>query len=316
MIGAGKIQTWIRPKIQEKMMLAPIVEIFCDIDDFCKHWLQGANDKMLPNPQRKRQRQCRLSVSEIMTIMLLFHLSHYRTFKDYYRECVEQELRDYFPKLVSYHRFLELELSMIVPLSAYLMSKTGNATGLYYVDSTSLKVCHNRRINRHKTFAGIAERGKTSVGYFFGFKLHLVFNHQGELMSFCLTRGNVDDRQPLSKLFKGLKGLAAGDKGYISKKHEEQLAKQDLRLITKVRRNMKKRALTAFEKYFLSQRSLIETIIDQLKAICQIEHTRHRKPDNFVVNLLAGLAAYVVRPRKPQLKFDKLPGSSLLLTSS
>lgn len=219
---------------------------------------------------------------------------------------MEQDLRRYFPNLVSYHSFLELESRVLILLSAYLLYKAGEATGLYYVDSTCLKVCHNRRINRHRTFKGIAERGKTSVGYFFGFKLHLVFNHKGELMSFCITRGNVDDRQPLCKLFKGLQGLAAGDKGYLSKKHEEQLAKQGLRLITKVRRNMKKRMLNTFEKYFLYQRGLIETMIDQLKAICHIEHTRHRKPDNFVVNLLAGLAAYVLRPRKPQLKLNRL----------
>lgn len=297
-------------------MLAPIVEIFCDIDDFCKHWLEETHGKVLLNPLRKRRRQYRLSMSEVMAIMVLFHLSHYRTFKDYYRACVEQDLRSYFPNIVSYHRFLELESSVLTLLSAYLLSKAGKVTGLYYVDSTSLKVCHNRRINRHRTFKGVAERGKPRVGYFFGFKLHLVFNHLGELMSFCLTRGNVDDRQPLGKLFKGLDGLAAGDKGYVSKKHEEQLAKLGLRLITKVRRNMKKRVLSTFEKYFLSQRGLVETIIDQLKAICQVEHTRHRKPDNFVVNLLAGLAAYVLRPRKPHLKFNKLNYCTDLLMPS
>lgn len=298
-------------------MLAPIVEIFCEIDDFCKGWIESQQERVLPNPMRKRRRPCRLSMSEVMTIMVLFHLSHYRTFKDYYRDCVEQDWRGYFPNLVSYHRLLELESSALILLSAYLLHKAGKATGLYYVDSTCLKVCHNRRIKRHRTFKGIAERGKTSVGYFFGFKLHLVVNHKGELMSFCVTRGNVDDRQPLDRLFKGLQGLGAGDKGYVSKKHEEQLAAQGLRLITKVRRNMKKRVLNAFEKYFLSQRGLVETIIDQLKAICQIEHTRHRKPDNFVVNLLAGLAAYVLRPRKPQLKLNKLTHcAGLLLTPS
>lgn len=135
-------------------------------------------------------------------------------------------------------------------------------------------------------------------------------------MSFCITRGNVDDRQPLDKRFKGLQGLGAGDKGYVSKKHEERLAKQGLRLITKVRRNMKKRVSSAFEKDFLSQRGLVKTIIGQLKAICQIEHIKHRKPYNFVVNLLAGLAAYVLRPRKPQLKLNKLNYCPGLLTSS
>lgn len=296
-------------------MLAPITEIFCDLDDFCKRWMPYQQQNVLPNPLRQRKRLCRLSVSEVMTIMLLFHLSHYRTFKDYYHDCVQQDLKSYFPNLVSYHRFLELESAILLPFSAYLISKAGQKTGLYFVDSTSLKVCHNRRIHQHQTFAGIAERGKTSVGYFFGFKLHLVVNHLGELMSFCLTKGNVDDRQPLSKLFKGLTGLSAGDKGYLSKKQEQNLAAKGLKLITKVRSNMKKRVLNKFENYFLRQRSLIETIIGQLKAICQIEHTRHRKPDNFVINLLAALAAYIIRPRKPHLKLNALTANSSMLMS-
>ncbi|HEN4771761.1 TPA: hypothetical protein U5499_003143 [Legionella pneumophila] len=151
-------------------MLAPIVEIFCDIDDFCKGWFKEKSPYLLPSPNRKRQRPCRLSASEIMTVMILFHLSHYRTFKDYYRECVEMDMKSYFPKLVSYNRFVEIMSSVVTPLSAYLLSHMGKKTGLYYVDSTTLKVCHNKRIHRHKTFAGIAERGKSSMGWFFGFK--------------------------------------------------------------------------------------------------------------------------------------------------
>ncbi|HAT2143693.1 TPA: IS982 family transposase, partial [Legionella pneumophila] len=145
-------------------MLAPIVEIFCDIDDFCKGWFKEKSPYLLPSPNRKRQRPCRLSASEIMTVMILFHLSHYRTFKDYYRECVEMDMKSYFPKLVSYNRFVEIMSSVVTPLSAYLLSHMGKKTGLYYVDSTTLKVCHNKRIHRHKTFAGIAERGKSSMG--------------------------------------------------------------------------------------------------------------------------------------------------------
>ncbi|HCU5990108.1 TPA: transposase [Legionella pneumophila] len=155
-------------------MLAPIVEIFCDIDDFCKVWFKEMSPYLLPSPNRKRQRPCRLSASEIMTVMILFHLSHYRTFKDYYCECVEMDMKSYFPKLVSYNRFVEIMSSVVTPLSAYLLSHMGKKTGLYYVDSTTLKICHNKRIHRHKTFAGIAERGKSSMGWFFGFKLHLV----------------------------------------------------------------------------------------------------------------------------------------------
>lgn len=297
-------------------MLVPIVEIFCDIDDFCKEWFKESCSYLLPSPNRKRRRCCRMAASEIMTIVILFHLSHYRTFKDYYQECIEQDMRCYFPDLVSYNRFTEIMATILIPLTAYLHLRSGEKTGLYYVDSTPLKVCHNKRIYRHKTFEGIAERGKTSMGWFFGFKLHTVINHKGELVSFCITKGNVDDRTPLEQLFKNLKGLAAGDKGYLSKEKTESLLKKGLRLITRVRKNMKEKTRTYFEQFFLNHRGLVETVIDQLKTICHIDHSRHRKPDNFVINLVSGLAAYMLRPRKPSLKLHTKIEHIKLLTSS
>lgn len=207
-------------------MLAPIVEIFCDIDDFCKEWFKESSPYLLPSPNRKRRRSCKMSASEIMTIVILFHLSHYRTFKDYYQDCIRQDMNDYFPDLVSYNRFTEIMSTILIPLTTYLYSRLGEKTGLYYVDSTPLEVCHNKRIYRHKTFEGIAERGKTSMGWFFGFKLHIVINHKGEIVSFCITKGNVDDRTPLEPLFKNLEGVAAGDKGYLSKEKTESLLKK------------------------------------------------------------------------------------------
>lgn len=297
-------------------MLAPIVEIFCDIDDFCKLWFKESSLYLLPSENRKRQRSCRMSASEIMTIVILFHLSHYRTFKDYYRDCVQQDLHHYFPDLVSYNRFTEIMSSVLLPLTAYLYSRLGEKTGLYYVDSTPLKVCHNKRIYRHKTFKGIAERGKTSMGWFFGFKLHVVINHNGELVAFCITKGNVDDRVPLEQLFKNIEGLAAGDKGYISQQKTESLLAKGLRLITRVKRNMKEKTMNLFEHFFLNHRGLVETVIDQLKSICHIDHSRHRKPDNFVINLLAGLMAYMLKPRKPALNLHSKIGNNKLITSS
>lgn len=297
-------------------MLAPIEEIFCDIDDFCKIWFEERSLYLLPSPNRKRQRSCRMSSSEVMTIVILFHLSHYRTFKDYYRDCVQQNMKHYFPKLVSYNRFTEIMSSVLVPLAAYLYSRLGEKTGLYYVDSTPLEVCHNKRIYRHKTFKGIAERGKTSMGWFFGFKLHVVINHKGELAAFCVTKGNVVERAPLEQLFKNLEGLAAGDKGYLSKQKTDSLWAKGLRLITRVRRNMKEKTMNLFERFFLNHRGLVETVIEQLKSICHIDHSRHRKPDNFVVNLLSGLMAYMLRPRKPTLNLHSKIRNSKLLTSS
>ena len=197
-----------------------------------------------------------------------------------------------------------------------MLSKQGQETGLYYVDSSPLKVCHNRRIYKHKVFKGIANRGKHFMGWFFGFKLHLVINHKGEPISFCFTKGNQSDLSVLKSLFKNLKGLAAGDKGYIPKQKTEELAKQGLQFVTKLRRNMKKKILTSFQKFFLSKRGIVETVIEQLKSICQIKHTRHRSPVNFISNLLSALAAYILRPRKPSLRFDKLTPKIAALTSS
>lgn len=288
-------------------MLAPVTEIFCNLDDFYKCEFSQLNPYLLPNPKRQRQRPCRLSMSEIMTIIVLFHLSHYRTFKDYYQECVQNDLKAYFPKQVSYNRFLELMPGAFLPLLTYLLSHKGKATGFYFTDSTDLPVCHNRRIYNHKTFKGIAERGKTSVDWFYGFKLHLAINHLGELMSFSLTPGNVDDRGPLLWLFKGLKGIGAADRGYISKEKTAMLAQQNLTFITRAKRNMKPKVFSTFEKFFLSQRCIVETVIGQLKFICQIDHTRHRGPFNFLTNLLSGLVAYILKPRKPRIKVNYLP---------
>ena len=297
-------------------MLAPIVEIFCEIDDFCKCFFKNQSNKILPNPTRTRNRECKMTISEIMTIVVLFHLSHYRTFKDFYNECLLINMSKYFPKFVSYNRFVELQASVIIPLMAYLLARKGEETGLYFVDSTPIKVCNNRRIYGHKVFKGLAERGKHSMGWFFGFKLHLVINHKGELISFCFTKGNVDDRKVLEKLLKNLHGLVAGDKGYISKEKAEKLDAQGLKLLTRVKKNMKEKVFTLFEKFFLSKRGIVETVIDQLKSICQIEHTRHRSPFNFMSNLLAALAAYVLRPRKPSLKFDLNANTTLSLMSN
>ena len=199
------------------MLLTPIVEIFCDIDDFCKDYFHQQSPHLLPNPNRIRDKPARMSISEIICIMVLFHMSHYRTLKDFYCDCVLGDLHDAFPCAVCYNRFVELQKAILMPLSAYLLTKLGEQTSFYFIDSTKLAVCHNKRIPRHRVFKDIAKRGKTSMGWFYGFKLHIVINERGELVNLSITKGNVSDCRELEKLFHGLTGLAAGDKGYISK---------------------------------------------------------------------------------------------------
>src|SRR5690349_22951801 len=177
-----------------------LLELFCDVDDFCQAFVPIWQNQLLSTGDMQRQRDRRLSISEIMTILIHFHQSHYRDFKAFSTQHVLAHLRSDFPGLVSYSRFVSLMPSVLVPLAAYLETCQGHCNGLSFVDSTKLIVCHNRRIKQHRVFAGLAERGKDSVDWFYGFKLHLVVNDEGELLACRLTAGNVDDRRLVPQL--------------------------------------------------------------------------------------------------------------------
>jgi Transposase DDE domain len=281
--------------------MSRLIAMFCEIDDFCKWFEPLYTQRLLQSGQRQRQRQTALALSEIMTIVVYFHCSHYRDFKHYYTEYVEGHLHPYFPALVSYSRFVELMPRALVPLCGYLHTRKGRCTGITFVDSTSLAVCHNRRIARHKVFAGYATRGKSSMGWFYGFKLHLMINDEGELLAFRVTSGEVDDKAPVRRMARGLWGQLFGDRGYISRALHQALWSQGLALITLLRRNMKPRLMRLWDRLMLQRRALIETVNDQLKNISQIEHSRHRSLIGFMVNLVGGLIAYTFQPKKPSL---------------
>jgi len=280
-------------------------DLFCDVDDFCRLFLPDWHRQQLQQGERKRRRSCRLVLSDIMTILIHFHQSHYRDFKAYYLLYVCRHLASAFPNRLSYNRLVAVIPTALVPLCVYLHTRKGQATGIAFIDATSLVVCHNRRIQSHKVFKQVAQRGKTSVGWFYGFKLHLVVNDRGELLAFQITPGNTDDRQPVPRLVKGLTGKLFGDRGYISQKLFEALLEQNLQLITKLRKTMRNKLLPLADKLLLRKRALIETINDQLKNISQIEHTRHRSGVNAMVNLLAGLVAYTHQPKKPSLDLSQ-----------
>ena len=165
----------------------------------------------------------------------------------------------------------------------------------YFIDSTLLKACHIRREKQNKVFAGLARKSKSSMGWFFGFKLHIIVNDKGELMAFKLTKGNVDDRRPAPSLTKGLVGKLVGDKGYISNNLFLELWENGLQLITKIKSNMKNKLMNLADKILLRKRAIIESVNDQLKNISQIEHTRHRSIWNFACNLVARLCAYSIK---------------------
>ena len=284
-----------------------LLDLFCDVDDFMQCFEPVWAREQLANGAKHRQRATRLSASEIMTIMIHFHQSHYRDFKNYYIEHVQAYLRPEFPHLLSYGRLVQLMPRVLVPLCAYLISRYGACTGLSFIDSTPIAVCHNRRIHSHHVFEGLARRGRSSVGWFFGFKLHIVINDLGELLAVRLTPGNVDDRAPVPQLTQRVFGKLFGDKGYISKALFTELFERDVQLVTKLKTNMKNRLMLMIDKVLLRKRAIIESVNDQLKNISQVEHTRHRSVANFMVNLVSGLIAYTHQPRKPSLKFGVQP---------
>ena len=282
-----------------------ITEIFCSIDGFCKEFVPFWQKHLISNG-KKRNRSSKMSLSEVMTIQVLFHFSGYRTFKEFYLGYVTEFLRNDFPELVSYTRMVELKKDSFIPLTAYLKTNgLSNCTGVSFIDSTPLRVCDKRRINQHKTFKNIAQRGQCSLGWFYGFKLHIVTNDQGGIIDFMITKGNVDDRKPLKmkQFIKNLYGKLFGDKGYISKDLFTSLFSNGIHLVTKLRKNMKTKLVTPIQDaYHLRKRAIIETIFDQLKNICQVENSRHRSITNYFNNIITALIAYNFKDKKPSLK--------------
>lgn len=261
------------------MDMNQLTRIFCDIDDFCKELNGYMQDKLLPAPNTNHHHRgptCCLSDSEIMTILIFFQSSGWRNFKHFYNNFLFVYWKKEFPNLLSYNRFIEIMSRVTFHLILFAQIRSGKRTGFYFIDSTCLPVCHLKRSTRHKTFAEIANYGRTSVSWFFGLKLHIVINDRGELIAFKITRGNDNDAKASESMLQFLKGLIFGDKGYISKQLFSKLLEKGLKLITRTRKNMKPIDYTSLEKQLLNQRGIIETVINHFKHHYHIWHTRHR----------------------------------------
>jgi len=305
-------------KSEEFPMVEQLIAIFCDIDDFCIEYEKYVKTHLLPDTTYKAAKTS-MEMSYIMTIAVFFHLSNHRCFKWYYKNfiCGDPRVTGFFGNLVSYNRFVEIMQGIAAPLTLYMMKHTfGKCSGIGFLDSTSIDVCDNRRIYSHKVFEGLAKRGKSSTGWFYGFKLHLAINDRGEIIACCLTTGNVDDRDwaVISKLTKEMFGKVFADRGYLSADLFDKLYSNGIQLVTKLRKNMKNKLMDMTDKILLRKRAIIECVNDFLKNICQIEHSRHRSVANFIVNIVAGLVAYSFIPNKPSLHFTENLDNSMILT--
>ncbi len=293
------------------LIYSKITEIFCLVDEFCQEYDKIVNQSLLGNPPK---RPSILSKSEVITLTILFQLSGFRTFKHFYIFYVQKHMKDDFPVTVSYNRFTELVGQNLMAMSLFLKTCClGDSTGISFVDSTPIRVCKPKRIRNNKVFKGIATTGKSTMGWFHGFKLHIVINDKGEILNFTITQANVDDRTPLKKknFLDKIYGKLYADKGYIGKDLMQILFVDGLHLITHIKNNMKNSLMTMSDKILLRKRSIIETVNDELKNICQIEHSRHRSFTNFLSNIVAGLIAYSFLPKKPSIKYQTVKSNQL-----
>jgi len=290
-----------------------ITEIFCIIDEFCQEYDQVVDKALLGNSSK---RPSVMSKSEIITITVLFHLGGFRTFKHFYIYYVQEHMKEEFPKTVSYNRFTELMQGNLMGMTLFLKTCCmGNCTGISFVDSTPIRVCKNKRIKRNKVFKGIANTGKSTMGWFYGFKLHIVINDKGEILTFTITQASEDDRTPLKqqRFLDKIFGKLFADKGYVGKDLAKLLFIDGIQLITNIKNNMKNCLMSISDKILLRKRSVIETVNDELKNICQVEHSRHRSFGNFLSNIISGLIAYSFLPKKPQIKFQTQNNNQICL---
>lgn len=276
--------------------------IFYYTDEFCKFFEKEAQKHMLPDNAMKPF-ESKMNLSEIMTIMIYWHQSGYKNFKEFYTKEVLVHLRREFPHAVSYSRFVELMSYACLPLFVFAKCLGAECTGTSFIDSTKLSVCNNKRIYGHKVFKDFAKRGKTSMGWFFGFKLHLIVDEFRNIIDFALTGGNVDDRNHsmIDRLVKKVKGLLIGDKGYIGL--FEHLYAQGIKIVHGLRSNMKNKLISLEEKELLRRRpSIIETTIGFLKNHLSLEHSRHRSPVNFMCHIFSCIISYAFFNAQEKLK--------------
>ena len=287
------------PQFNENLL----AQIYVEVDDLLQAYENFRAQKVSENLSCST-REPDLSPSEIVTILVAYHASGYKCFEYYYRECILKACLHCFPKAPTYKCF-DSYIGRSLPLVLLvLMCKCAQSlrSGYYFIDSKKLVVCHLKREHSHKVFKGFARKGKSSTGWFYGLKQHLVINHLEEIVSFSLTPGSTADNnfRVLTSLLAGLKGKCCGDKGYLTTLFE-QFYTEGLQLLVKAKENMK--VLPAFHSdiQLLDHRSVIESVNDILITICDIEHSRHRNAFHGLASILSALTCYQYLPHKPHI---------------
>jgi hypothetical protein len=293
--------------------------IFCQVDDFCKQYSELARQNFLPyeNIGCVREKTGRnMTTSEVVTVHIYYAMcsEEFKTFKAFYKHAYAQ-LKSDFRGLLSYGRLIELKQEIMAPMTLFLKSIFVECDKKSFVDSTRIEACKIKREYSHRVLKGVARKGKTTDGWFFGTKLHAIFNEFKEIVYCCFTSGNVaDNNNDLMRKFSSkIKGKMFGDKGYIvNKPLWEKLYEDGLQIIHHLKSNMKNILMPLQDKIDLSKRANIcEGAFSKLKDRMSLQYTRVRSIYGYVINSLSMVIAYQLwaHERAIPLKAAKLDHS-------
>lgn len=272
-------------------------ELFFYVYDFCTGFDPWWKRQLVESGVIKRDRRCRMHLAEITTIIIGFHASGMKCFKAYYQYLWQYHSRDF--NLLSYERFVSVAKRALPLIMLLLHALMGKPTEVQFIDSTPYKVCHVSRRYQHKVFGQLAALSKNSLGWFYGMKLHFIFNLQGEIVRLFVSPGNVDDRDGLREMVEGLIGKLFGDRGYISAELFKSLFSEGLQVVTRIKKNMKNILMDITDKLWLKKRMLVESIFSSIKSCGTFEHSRHRSVLNAFCHIFSGLIFYQLKAIKP-----------------
>ncbi len=273
-------------------------ETFYFIHDFCKAFEKWWEGKLLTYGLRKRKRRCKLHLSEIITILIEYHRSGFRCFKDYYFHVMHYHRKD-FHSLISYDRFVALVKRALPAIMILFDCLKGEITDILFTDATPYKVCHHKRGYCHKVFGDLACKSKSTMGWFYGLKLHFIFNKYGEIVRVLVTPANLDDRKGLRFMTKDLVAKIFADRGYLGKDFFKELFERGVEVVTGIKKNMKNILMSLWDKFYLRKRGNVETIFSSIKSCGTFEHSRHRNVENAFCHIFSALISYQLRPTKP-----------------
>ena len=276
-----------------------LYHLFDKIDDIVKNMTTSFKKRFLPNFKSKGGRPSGLCLASIITFGIFRFFIGIKDIKHYHNYLLSHFSKDLgrIPNYPNFNRLINRSLPWVIVLIQWLLhyQRKHSPTDLHFIDATSLKVCTNKRIFGHKVCAGFAQRGKSSMGYFFGFKLHMVCDAFGRLVSLMVTPGNIDDRKYVVQLLKDLKGIVVADAGYLSKKLMLQLFEQGILFLSGVRKNMNK-LMTTTQHHLLKLRQRAEGVFSVMKHRFNLEASIARSVSGYFSRALFACLAYIFQP--------------------